>query len=239
MRAVFGSMRLTRDIDFDRTPSLSNSSLRGGLVSTLTVAAANAGISQPAAEITKSSDTTVRARLTGRGPGADQLRFEVEVSGRRVPDVRYLRRETVIPPATYGMAPFLIESYTGNMLAAQKIGAAMSAARNAPRDIYDLFDLMTAGVDPAPSLTEQPASKIAALRGGVLAKLDLVTFNHAREELLPYLPPATRETIDAERWMEYVLHVAEAIERWVEAALDQQRPAPAGKPRPAPKKSRR
>ena len=219
MRAVIGSMRLTKDIDFDRAPSLSLNSARNGLLRTLGVAAANAGIRQAAAEITKASDTTIRVRLSGQSPGGIALRFEVEVSGRGAVDARHQRKETVVPPPSYGMAPFVIESYSADMLAAMKMGAALAPARNVPRDIHDLFDLAGAGANPSEILAAQPAAKISALRGGALAKLEGISFDLAREELLPYLPPAVRGALDDGRWTEMVLRVAEAMETWVQEAL--------------------
>ncbi len=63
MRAIFGSMRLTKDIDFDREPSLSLESAKNGLPKTLIRAAAVAGIRRPQAEITKLTATTIRTRL--------------------------------------------------------------------------------------------------------------------------------------------------------------------------------
>lgn len=219
MRAVIGSMRLTKDIDFDRAPSLSLNSARNGLLRTLAVAAANAGIRQAEAAITKASDTTMRARLSGLSPGGIALRFEVEVSGRGSVDARHHRKETVVPPPSYGMAPFVIESYTADMLAAMKTAAALAPVRNVPRDIHDLFDLAGGGADPSTILAESATVKLQALRGSALAKLESISFDMAREELLPYLPPAVRASLDETRWLEMVLQVAEKIEAWVQAAL--------------------
>ena len=124
-----------------------------------------------------------------------------------------------MPPPSYGMAPFVIESYSADMLAAMKMGAALAPARNVPRDIHDLFDLAGAGANPSEILAAQPAAKISALRGGALAKLEGISFDLAREELLPYLPPAVRGALDDGRWTEMVLRVAEAMETWVQEAL--------------------
>lgn len=234
MRAVIGSMRLTKDIDFDRAPSLSLNSARNGLLRTLGAAAANAGIRQAEAAITKASETTIRARLSGLSPGGVALRFEVEVSGRGNLDARHQRKETVVPPPSYGMAPFVIETYTADMLAAMKTAAALAPVRNVPRDIHDLFDLAGAGADPSTILAELPAAKLDALRGSALAKLEGISFDLAREELLPYLPAAARASLDDARWTEMVLHVAEKIEAWVQAALALQASAV---PQPAKRKA--
>ncbi|MBT2305472.1 nucleotidyl transferase AbiEii/AbiGii toxin family protein [Variovorax paradoxus] len=221
MRTVVGSMRMTKDIDFDRDPRLALNSTKGRLRASLKTAAAAAGMRDANAEITKESETTVRARLTGRAAGdSAPLRFEVEVSGRaKELNRQYIRAVQVVTPSTYGMAPFFVEAYTVDMLAAMKVAAAMSDSRNAPRDIYDLHDLIAVGANPVALLAAQDPLLLQHIRSTAMAKLELVTFAHAREELRPYLPLSERDALTEERWLEYTLEVGEAIERWVDGAL--------------------
>jgi len=223
MRAVFGSLRLTKDIDFDRDPSLGTENLKAGLPRALVRAAANAGIREPAADITKLTQTTVRARLTGRALSGDELRFEVEISGRGPVPQEWKRKETVVPPSSYGMAPFVVESYSNEALAAMKVAAAMSEARNVPRDVYDLHDLLLAGADPSALLAEraEPA-RLEEIRDHALTKLELITFAQARDELLAYLPADVRDSLDEDHWIEMTLHVGMAIEAWAGEALKMQ-----------------
>ena len=225
MRAVFGSLRLTKDIDFDRDASLSLDSTKTGLPKALVRAAANAGIRQPDAQVTKLTATTVRARLAGQTAGGVDLRFEVEISGRPAGPANQRRRETVVPPSAYGMAPFVVDAWSNDVLAAMKIAAAMSDARNAPRDIYDLHDLFSAGADPALLLAQAPADRLDAIRTGALRKLELINFAMARDELLPYLPPDIRGTLTEDRWIEYTLTVGTALELWAASALALQQTA--------------
>jgi predicted nucleotidyltransferase component of viral defense system len=220
MRAVFGSLRLTKGIDFDRQPSLSVDSLKSGLSKALVRAAANAGIKQPEAAITKLTQTTARARLVGRAPTGEEVRFEVEISGRHEIPADWRRRETVAPPGSYGMAPFMVESYTNDVLAAMKLAAAMSDARNAPRDVYDLQDLIAAQANPVAILASRSAVQaLAQIRANALAKLELISFEMAREELLPYLPSDVRDMLTRDRWIEHTLTVGTAIENWCDEAI--------------------
>jgi predicted nucleotidyltransferase component of viral defense system len=218
MRAVFGSLRLTKDIDFDRQPSLSMDSLKSGLPKILVRAAANAGIKQP--DATKLTQTTARARLVGRAPTGEQVRFEVEISGRHEIPADWRRRETIAPPGSYGMAPFIVESYSSDALAAMKIAAAMSEARNAPRDIYDLQDLVAAQANPVPILAARSALQaLEEIKSHALAKLELINYDLAREELLPYLPTDVRDQLTQDRWIEHTLTVGTAIEHWCDQAI--------------------
>lgn len=219
MRAVFGSMRLTKDIDFDRESSLSLDSAKKGLPRAMVRAASVAGIRQPEAEITKLTATTIRARLAGQTNGGVAVRFEVEISGRGDPSAQERRKETIVPPQAYGMAPFLVESYSSDALAAMKVAAAMSEVRNVPRDIYDLYDLLVAGANPVRLLAPAPQDVLERIQAGALSKLEGIGFDLAREELLPYLPPDTRAALTEDRWLECTLAVGEALEKWAAEAL--------------------
>lgn len=233
MRAVVGSMRLTKDIDFDRDASLSLRSTKGRLRQALKTAGANAGIREVVAEITKETTTTVRARLTGRTSAGTGLRFEVEVSGReRELNRRYIEAVTVSPPSAYGMAPFLVTSYTPDMLAAMKIAAAMSDQRNAPRDVYDLHDLIGIGADPVSLLEGQDLALLEHIAQHAIGKLEMIGFDLAREELLAYLPPAQREELTEERWIDLTLEVAQALEIWARRAIERQVPCAPQAPGP-------
>ena len=57
-------------------------------------------------------------------------------------------RSLPLRPWPIAMAPFPVVTYTNSALAVMKIGAALSEQRNAPRDLYDLRDLIWARTDP-------------------------------------------------------------------------------------------
>lgn len=124
--------------------------------------------------------------------------------------------ETVVPPADYGMAPFPVHTYTHAMLAASKVLAVMSDNRNVPRDVYDLRDLILARATPVQILRALPRDAVARMRADVVGKLALITFDQAREELLPYLPPSITSEIDRTTWETWTLEVAESIDAWLE-----------------------
>ena len=222
MRAVFGNMRLTKDIDFDRDLSLSIGALKTGAPKGLMRAAANAGIRGGIATITKATDTTIRVRLEGKSIGGVDLRFDVEISGRGVPPALYRRREVIVPPAAYGIAPFSVETYKNEMLAAMKISAAMSDARNAPRDIYDLYGLALSGVNPVEILSNQTHELLIDIKANVLNKIVLISYELAREELVPYLPPDERLLLTEDVWLNYTITVGQAIEDWCSLAIEGQ-----------------
>jgi hypothetical protein len=219
MRAAFGSMRLTKDIDFDRDQTISQESLKKSLERSLLRAAHVARLSSPKVRVTKDTGTTLRVRLEGALSGKTDVRFDVEVSGRAAPAAAHLRSVIVAPPARYAMAPFPVATYTDQALAAMKISAALSAQRNAPRDLYDLRDLIWAHADPTDLLAEQDADLLEDLSERALGKLELITFQLAQQELLPYLPADVRQAINQDGWIEMTLMVADTIQCWCKDAM--------------------
>ena len=223
MRAAFGSMRLTKDIDFDRDSTISQETLKKNLGRLLVRAASAAAIRDPKAEITKDTRTTVRARLSGTIGNGLGVRFDIEVSGRDTPSPHNVREAIVVAPASYAMAPFPVTTYTNAALAAMKIGAALAEQRNAPRDLYDLRDLVRAGADPVELLSRQEPEQLAGFSARALGKLEALSFQQAQQELLPYLPPEERQMLDENTWIDMTLMVAQTIETWCDTALEMQR----------------
>ncbi len=147
MRVALGSMRLTKDVDFDRAEGVSTASVQSSVKKALQYAAQSTGIRGAEIDPGKSTETTVRMRLAGMVAGAS-VRFVVEVSGRNPVPREYQARVQVTPPSRYGIAPFVMTTYTHAMLAASKVMAVMSANRNVPRDVYDLNDLGATHPEP-------------------------------------------------------------------------------------------
>lgn len=78
LRALFGSLRLTKDIDLERAPTLSGASLRNTLPRALKMAALGAGLLGPEVAITKDSPTTLRASLAAAlRQGGERIRYEM------------------------------------------------------------------------------------------------------------------------------------------------------------------
>lgn len=223
MRAAFGSMRLTKDIDFDRDPTLAQDTLKKNIERVMIRSAGAARILRPEVKVTKDTKTTVRIRLSGLLPDQMDVRFDVEVSGRDIPSAENVRSEIVAPPGRYAMSPFPVTTYTNAALAVMKVGAALSEQRNAPRDLYDLRDLIWSGVNPIDILARQDPSVLEAFAERSLGKLEMLTFQLAEQELLPYLPVAERSALNESTWLDATLLVADAIHGWCHDALRQQR----------------
>lgn len=217
MRMAVGSLRLTKDVDLDRADGVSTASVQSSVKKALQYAAQSAGLRGAEIDPGKSTETTVRMRLVGTVAGA-LVRFVVEVSGRNPVSRDCQTRSQVVPPVRYGIAPFMVTSYSHPMLAASKVMAVMSANRNVPRDVFDLNDLLT--VDPVSILAARmDSSALKEIGNTVLDKVCAIDFDLARQELLPYIPVDQREAITQERWEEMTLNVAQVIQKWVTSAM--------------------
>ena len=217
MRIVVGTDRLTKDVDFDRAQDLATNAVKANVRKALTRGATSAQLLQSSVDEIKATPTTVRMRLSGLVAG-DMVRFVVEVSGRSPPEGNQYGRVMVVPPARYGIAPFSINAYTHDMLAASKLMAIMSPVRNVPRDVYDLEAL--AASQPESILRRQiDRDVLSAWRVEAFEKVTSINFDQAKTELFPYLPVAVRAGITPTVWEETTLRVAQSVEHWLDGAL--------------------
>ena len=217
MRVVVGSMRLTKDVDFDRAADVSTNAVRASVRKALTYGAHSARLLGAQVDDLKTTPTTVRMRLAGTASGIP-VKFVVEVSGHSPPTDGSYTRVTVTPPARYGVAPFVVAAYTHDMLATTKVAAVMSPNRNVPRDIYDLHALAASAPERfLGDLFEREV--LQQWMNDAMSKVVTINYDQARDELLPYLPPDLRASITAAAWEEMALAVAERIEHWLAGAL--------------------
>lgn len=230
MRVVFGSMRLTKDIDFDRVDSMSTASVKSSMRAAMKAASSKAGLRNVVVDVTKDTETTTRVRLVARTHTGEDVRFETEISGRAQPSREIRQVVQVVPPPAYAIAPFSVHTYTLEAITVQKISAVLADVRNVPRDIFDLQDLMARGANPVSLLQSIPSSKLDTLRKDTLGKLSQINWDMAVTHLLPYIPKSEREALSEDVWDRYILTVSEKIDGWVSAATTGQSSMPSLKP---------
>ena len=219
MRASVGGMRLTKDVDFDRGASLSTDAAKSSLKKAMLAGAQSAGLRSALVDVLKATDTTLRLRLSGEIPEG-VVKFVVELSGRSALPAAYQQQIRISCPPRYGIAPFNINVYTHNMLAASKVLAVMSPNRNVPRDIYDLHDLLA--MNPTDILAARvDIAELKEIAETAVDKLSLIDYDQAVSELLPYIAPAERASITSDAWDHMTLTVAEQMQRWAQAAVEQ------------------
>lgn len=226
MRALYGSARLTKDVDFDCEDSISDRSLATRIPNALGQAARASGIIEQKVDRTKAGERASRWRLLGRTRDGTAVTWEVELSRRGVPDARFVETRTIQPPFEYTIAPFVARVYGETAMAAGKVNALLSDNRSVPRDVYDLADLVRRGASPASLWIEHLSREsLQRKRDTVLPKVTLIDFRLANAELLPYLARDIRATIDEKRWGDMQLEVAEGVGRWFDESIPKARRA--------------
>jgi len=219
MRALFGSLRLTKDIDFERDPSLSNDSLRKALPKALQVAALTSALQTPSVSITKDTRTTIRASLAATlKETGEPVQYDVEISGRGLPPAEHLVRLNLVPPLAYRMTQFGVSSFDAHAMAASKVAALHSDNRSVPRDIFDLSDLFAQGANPVTLLARADPKWLKAISGRTIERTSAIGWERANEELLPYLPLSVRHSLDAAAWEDTCLRVADTVDAWLKEA---------------------
>jgi predicted nucleotidyltransferase component of viral defense system len=226
MRALYGSARLTKDVDFDCEDSVSPQSMAARIPKALDQAARRAGIVHPKVVQTKTGDLSGKWRLVGATQAGPGVSWDVEISRRGIPPSQYIDTQTIQPPFDYALAPFIARVYSETATVASKISALLSERRNVPRDIYDLYDLVNRGANPVPLWIEAVPRETLERKGkAVLPKIAGIDFALASTELLPYIARDLRATIDAKRWDEMCMVVAEAVDGWLREAIPKAKPA--------------
>lgn len=226
MRALYGSARLTKDIDFDCEDSLSPQSMKAQMPKALEQAARASGLVNTRVTQTKAGELASKWRLDAQLKGAQPMTFDVEVSRRGVPGNEFITTRTVQAPYEYRISPFVVRVYTEAAMAAGKVNALLSESRSVPRDVYDLYDLVRQGADPSPLwVAHVPREVLQRKREVVWAKVDGIKFDQAYDELLPYIPPGMRAPIDEQRWDSMRADVAAHVEQWLATAIARAKPA--------------
>jgi predicted nucleotidyltransferase component of viral defense system len=226
MRALYGSARLTKDIDLDCADSISDRSLAMRISAALKQAARSAGIVDQKIDRTKAGERASRWRLMGRTREGTAVTWEVELSRRGVPNARFIETRTVQTPYEYTITPFVARVYSETAMAAAKVNALLSDNRSVPRDVYDLADLVRRGASPVPLWIEHLSREnLERKRDAVLPNVELIGFPLANAELLPYLARDIRATINERKWDDIQLEVAEGVGRWFDQAIPKSKTA--------------
>lgn len=226
MRALYASVRLTKDVDFDCENSVSQSSMQAQMPKALAQAARLAGLSAIEVSQTKRADRSNRWRIRGTAAEGTAVNWEVEVSRRGLPPADFIETRAFEAPLDYRIPNFSVRVYDSAAMAGGKVNALLSDNRSVPRDVYDLSVLARHGADPTPLwLRCVPRETLEGKRDAVMAKIERIDFALANAELLPFLAPSVRDGFDARRWDEIRLTVAERVEKWIEQAIPRARTA--------------
>ncbi len=223
--AHYAVARATKDIDLDADFNMPLSSLQGLMRRAIHSATADGILKDVVVTEPKQTDTTARWKVAGKDPRTGQvLNLTVEVSRRDHVSAEEIR-EVPGGPEDDDM----ITVYRDEVLAFKKMKALFADNREAPRDIADLYLLISAHVSPPIQQIKEFLSQ-----GGTMdvkqmwAKLDRMDKAMFKAEVLPSLPPTTEGQILYQDWEDIRLTVGEHLEHWIALASENENPAPVG-----------
>ena len=190
LRAWFGSLRYSEDLDLDVTRGEATS-LREKMDKLLGSAVLRDMLAVQGLELTRTSkpkqtETTQRWKFEIRAEGLSlSLPTRVEFSRRGSAEEYVLEavRPEIVRP--YSLSPPTANHYTARSAVRQKIAALAGRAETQARDVWDLEHLLrTTGADPRP-LTAQERETLAIALDRAMG----ISFDEFKSQVVPYLAP--------------------------------------------------
>ncbi|MCA3268135.1 MAG: nucleotidyl transferase AbiEii/AbiGii toxin family protein, partial [Azospirillum sp.] len=161
----------------------------------------------------KMTDTTMRWKINGKIGGED-VSFKIEISRRAALPGNHIERKVWSPDFAPGVV-VAVDIYDGPAMIASKIAALVSDARNAPRDVYDIWIMGRMRFELTSDLRENLLSVEPDIVRKAWQKIDGMTYSQAKTELLPYLSENMRTKFDEGMWDSIRLQATENVERWI------------------------
>lgn len=225
MRAVHGSVRYTKDIDLDADLKYSRERVHGIVRRSIERAVASGLIANAKVSEPKQTETTLRWKIVGNQPGSDApMNLTVEVSRRATFSNGHVI-QVPLPDEFVGGTPGVkVQVLDSEAIAVTKVLALTDPKRMAPRDLYDLHVLIQANVkEPAHLLASLPdaSERLPQAMVELWPKIEAMTFEQFRNEVIPYLPAEVARAIDEDVFDDMRLEVGSNVEKWLKAASEQ------------------
>jgi predicted nucleotidyltransferase component of viral defense system len=217
MRVVHGHSRNTMDIDLDADPALPLHRLQAIMRRAIREATADGILSGMVISEPKQTETTARWKINAIIPQTGlPINLKVEVSFRNHVQDSDVRSVSYHPPELDG--PATIQVYRDERLVINKIHALMSPAREAPRDVLDLFILFESGVvlanDEIDGLVQgvvgEDVERAVKLLWSKLSSMDEEQF---RQKILPIWSPQASNP-EWSDWLAIRMMVGEHVEHY-------------------------
>lgn len=213
IQALYGAQRLTKDVDLNFTnPKRTADSLHNSVTRAIQGAARGLPLQNLQVSAPRKGERSPRWKINFQDAHGHSFHVEVEVSrdpGRAAPGA--IVQQAFVPEAARGITRFWVDVYEQPALIASKLAALLG--REVPRDVYDLDLLMAGSEPPSPEqiawvLEHAGLSREAAVEI-VRGRMDALSWDRFRTELLDALPDHIAERIDAEEWTSMKRRVAD------------------------------
>lgn len=212
LRALMGSQRFTKDIDLGQDRSQSLPRLQAVIRAAIKDASQGflheLNVTEP-----KQTDTTARWKISGVTSNKTVVHLTIEVSRRGIP-VGHIKEKLFVPPMDARANSVSVDVYDDGAMVMSKIFALTGETRLAPRDLFDLDLLIKMNVEPGKDLLDQIPNKREMIEK-VWRKVDLMTYDLFKSEVVPFLPIAARGRISEAVFDDMKITVGEKIESWL------------------------
>lgn len=217
MRVLTGSARYTKDIDLAASPSLPPSVVQGFIRKAMTDIKNTGLIQNLIVTEPKQTDTTQKWKIGGV-VNSQEVHFTIELSRRNEMSSEFL--ETVPYKGTsLGKSAVPLTCINLTKMVEAKFDCVKNPIREAPRDIYDLYLLISMNVKPTmEAIRAYGEDVLTEMRNYIWDKLDKMDYAVAKEKLLTFMPPAAAIQVTEATWEEMRLKVGAAIEDWIDEA---------------------
>lgn len=222
LNALYGSSRLTMDIDLDFPPQGERTaqSLHGQIMRAIRAALTGLGIREARISEPGKAEVSPKWKVSGTTPDGGPFNAQVEVSRRPPVPVGATRQHAIRNELAPGLPVFYVDLYDEATLAAMKLAALISPNRHAARDIYDL-DLLFANGNRPDRDSFRKLMKSRAILGASIAdeaerKIDAFTWRDFVSQVQPALNAAEAERINPDEWTAMKGRVAAMVHEWLQ-----------------------
>ncbi len=222
LNAIYGSSRLTMDIDLDFPPhgERGAQSLHNQIMRAIRNALTGLGIRDSRIAEPGRAEVSPKWKLTGTAPDGTSFHVQVEVSRRPPVPAGGTRQHAIRSELSPGLPVFYVDLYDEATLAAMKLAALLSPNRHAARDIYDLDLLFANRHRPDPDAFRALMQSRAPVSGNpveeALRKIDTFTWRDFVSQVQPALEADESLRIDANEWAAMKERVASAASDWLQ-----------------------
>jgi len=221
LNALYGSSRLTMDIDLDfppdgeRTADSLHTQINRGIQAALT----GLRIDQIRVSAPGKAEVSPKWKVSGIAPDGSPFHVKVEVSRRPPVPAGPTKQHALRSELAAGMPVFYVDVYDESTLAAMKLAALLSPSRHAPRDVYDLDLLIADGYHPnaAALLDLLAVHKIAEPGFADLleSKLDSMGWDKFAAQVMSAFGQDEAQRFDPNAWEAMKGRVLVATRRWL------------------------
>lgn len=229
LNALYGSSRLTMDIDLDFPPhgERSSQSLHGQMERAIRTALIGLGVQDARIAEPSKAEISPKWKISGLASDGSPFHVKVEVSRRPPVPAGTTRQHALQSQLAAGLPVFYVDLYDEPTLAAMKLTALLSPARHAARDVYDLDLLIANGHRPDPAILatmlDAQGFEKKTRESALHAKLESLSWRDFESQISTALDPGEAKRFDSGEWDAMKQRVGEKACGWLRALAE--RPA--------------